>query len=651
MEDVASFMDGTMRNLRGCALVLLWLFAGCHPAVPPVETLPEVPRTLEAIGRRLARSMSEARLTELAQRGPALLAALSARERDILSRGYLRFHTQVPVTVDVAAPKSSVPFWIPDQGFVSTGITLVNEDARWVVFRKVMPAGWVGLGVNGLDQSSQAHYVVFLRSLPGAPSLTRDAISIAESAGCRWIKVEARLGRSAVQEFARPFELLPEELNSAVLLQPSHDQRHATLLAAGRIWKTHVAATSRPDQVTIAYGEDPARELVLSWRTRPDVQETVVRIVPARFESAENDLLHDPDLSDVKVVRGSSTLVRSPNVLNDPVIRRHVAKLSDLSPDTTYLYSLGDGRGSDRGPWRTVKTGRARSGRIEFLYMGDAQTGLEAWGRRLLTAYRHHPGIEFILLAGDLVDRGNERTNWDHFFLRSEEVFQRTPLMPCAGNHEYLDQGPRLYRSLFTLPANGPAGIDPGLVYSFESGPAFFAILDSTLAVSDSLLAIRQAKWLDAALSRTHARWKFVVFHHPVYASHPRRENPNLQEHWVPVFDKHHVDMVLQGHDHAYLRTYAMRGGRPVAAPREGTIYVVAVAGDKFYDQSWRDYIEVGFTGTSTYQTIEIDDIEDRLTYRAWNDGGGVLDRVIITKPGTHGRKEFAREVASGNLR
>ena len=54
-----------------------------------------------------------------------------------------------------------------------------------------------------------------------------------------------------------------------------------------------------------------------------------------------------------------------------------------------------------------------------------------------------------------------------------------------------------------------------------------------------------------------------------------------------------------------------------MSTPADGTIYVVSVSGDKFADQALRDYAEVGFADTSTYQTIEIDDIENRLTYRS----------------------------------
>jgi len=623
--------------------LLLSLLAGCQPKIP-VDSLADVSQTLAAAGRRLSGSLSEGKLTTLAAHAPELLAALNTRERDVLGRGYLRFQSRVPVIVEVAAPSNTVPFWIGDQGFVPIGLTLTNTDTRWSLFRKSFPAGWVGLGVNGLDRTPPAHYVVFLRAPPGQPPLTKEAVTLRDNLPGGWciVPVQARAAVSAAGDVGRPFAAIPDELDGSILLQPLHGQRHSTLLASGRVWKTHVPSTETADQVVISYGSDPSHMLVWSWRTEPEASRTAIRLVPARFESAEDNARQDPDLTGMRVVTGDSALVRSPNLLNDPVIRRHVVPVRDLTPDTTYLYSLADGSTSGWGPWRTVKTGRGNLGRIEFLYMGDAQTGLQDWGRRLYTAYRRHPGMEFILLAGDLVDRGNERTNWDHFFLRAEEIFERVPLMPCVGNHEYLDQGPRLYRSFFTLPGNGPPGIEPGLVYHFESGPAFFAVLDSTLAVSDPRGAESQAQWLDAALSRTGARWKFVMFHHPAYPSHPSRDNPALRRAWVPVFDKHHVDMVLQGHDHAYLRTYPMRGDSPATAG-EGTIYVVSVAGDKFYDQAPRPYIQVGLTGTPTYQTIEIDEVENRLTYRAWTDAGTIADSLVITKPATVSRPTFAR--------
>jgi hypothetical protein len=414
-----------------------------------------------------------------------------------------------------------------------------------------------------------------------------------------------------------------------LLLQPAHDRRHATLLARGRVWKTHVASRSTPDQVVVAFGLDASRSLAWTWRTDPSVRITRLRLAPARAGLDSPDPSQPP-----RIIPGDSDLVDSPDLLNDPTIRRHRAGAADLSPDTAYVYSLGDGTPDGWTPWKRVRTGPARPRSFRFLYLGDPQCGLEAWGKLLSEADRRNPDAAFVLIAGDLVDRGNERTNWDHFFLRAAGVFETLPMMPCVGNHEYLDRGPRLYRAFFDLPRNGPEGIDSNLVYSFEYANAFVAVLDSTLAVVDAGLARKQAEWLDSALARTRATWKFVMFHHPVYASHPKRESPALREAWVPVFDKHGVDLVLQGHDHAYLRTYPLRAGRRVATADRGTTYVVSVSGTKYYDQRPRPETAVGVTNLSTYQTIDIGVPEDRLTYRAWDGDGREVDALSIEKPG-----------------
>src|SRR5262249_662584 len=156
------------------------------------------------------------------------------------------------------------------------------------------------------------------------------------------------------------------------------------------------------------------------------------------------------------------------------------------------------------------------------------------------------------------------------------------------------------YRAFFELPRNGPVGMDSDLVYSFESGDACIAVLDSTLAVCDPAAARRQAEWLDTTLARTRATWKLVMFHHPVYPSHPWRDTPPLREHWVPIFDKHQVDLVLQGHDHAYLRTHPLRA-HCRTEPGEGTVYVIAVSGDKYVNPARRDYGAVQSASISTY--------------------------------------------------
>jgi hypothetical protein len=70
-----------------------------------------------------------------------------------------------------------------------------------------------------------------------------------------------------------------------------------------------------------------------------------------------------------------------------------------------------------------------------------------------------------------------------------------------------------------------------------------------------------------------------------------------------------------------------------VSAPGAGTVYVIAVSGDKYVGQVRRDYVEVGMTNVSTFQTIEIDPISSRLMYTAFTEDGRIVDELRIQKP------------------
>jgi 3',5'-cyclic AMP phosphodiesterase CpdA len=163
-------------------------------------------------------------------------------------------------------------------------------------------------------------------------------------------------------------------------------------------------------------------------------------------------------------------------------------------------------------------------------------------------------------------------------------------------------------------------------VYSFEHGNALFVILDSNLAPTN------QTRWLEEKLSQTKATWKFVVYHHPAYSSGGNRDNKEVRAAWTPLFDKYHVDMALQGHDHAYLRTYPLKASQRVASPKEGTVYVISVSGTKMYAQAKHDYTEFGMTNVSTFQVLDIQISGNRLVYRAYDLDGKLRDEFVIEK-------------------
>lgn len=374
---------------------------------------------------------------------------------------------------------------------------------------------------------------------------------------------------------------------------------------------TDTPSAEMPDQITLTWSDDPMTTQTVQWRTIPTVTEGWVEFGPESADPAR--------------VEATRTVIADKLVENDPENSRFAATMVGLDAGTDYRYRVGGGEAWSE--WENFKTAPAATEDFSFVYLGDAQQGMDAFGETLAGAYADAPDAAFTIIAGDLVNSGSYRSEWDEFFAYADPWFARRPLIPALGNHDYDPDAPYMYLDLFTLPENGPSDFPPERAYSFRYGNALLIVLDSNINIED------QVDWLDETLAANEdATWKFAIYHHPAYASRRSRDNREVRELWGGLFDKHHLDMALQGHDHAYLRTFPMRGGEQVDTAKDGTYYVVSVAGSKYYEQESRDYTEVGFEDTSTYQIIEIETNPDRLVYRAVDLDGKERDRIVIEK-------------------
>jgi hypothetical protein len=320
------------------------------------------------------------------------------------------------------------------------------------------------------------------------------------------------------------------------------------------------------------------------------------------------------------------TVFETPNIANDPVNHRYTAVLGDLEPGTTYIYKVGDGSEKRWSQPQEFTTAPDSDQPFSFIYLGDVQTGFDEWGSMLRMVSRRHPEAKFYVVAGDIVDDGSFRGEWDSFFHNSARVFDKHPFLPSIGNHDVQNGSPWFYRNLLALPQNAPQGIEPERAYYLDFGSVLVISLDSNF---DPEI---QAPWLSEVLEQSEAKWKLATFHHPIYSSMPKRDNGKIRRSWTPIFDKYHVDMVLQGHDHAYLRTHPMKANKTVESSEEGTIYVISVSGSKMYPQANHKYTKVGFTGVPTYQVIDIDPTKNRLIYRSFDRKGRQRDKLVIEK-------------------
>jgi hypothetical protein len=372
-------------------------------------------------------------------------------------------------------------------------------------------------------------------------------------------------------------------------------------------------ATTQPDHILLTWNDDPSTTQAVNWRTASSVTGGWVEYYPAggSTEQAER-------------VEASHGVLEDSLLVNDPVVHRFTAVITGLEPATNYHYRVGTDQDT-ASDWLAFTTAPAGSEPFSFIYMGDVQNEIGDWGHLLQASWERHPEAAFYLLAGDLVNEGRWRNEWDELFGGSVGVFDRVPLMPCIGNHD-VDPALRAtnYLLAFNLPENGPAGMEPQRAYHFEYGNALFVILDSMHPPQE------QSAWLDEVLAASEHTWKIAMFHHPVYSSSHRRDNPTIRREWAPILEARGVHLVLQGHDHAYLRTHPLRDGEMVEDG--GTTYIITVAGGKYYStQHEYDFTAAAFPDTSTYQIIDIDTAPDRLTYRAFDLEGTLLDEFTLT--------------------
>ena len=128
-------------------------------------------------------------------------------------------------------------------------------------------------------------------------------------------------------------------------------------------------------------------------------------------------------------------------------------------------------------------------------------------------------------------------------------------------------------------------------------------------------------------------RWTVVSHHHPVYSAAPGRDNAELRQAWQPVYDKYKVDLVLQGHDHAYLRTelrsYVNVPTGAAARSPAGTMYVVSVSGPKMYSKGVASGVRRAHN-TQLYQVITVNG--DELKYQAKTATGELYDGFTLKK-------------------
>lgn len=193
-----------------------------------------------------------------------------------------------------------------------------------------------------------------------------------------------------------------------------------------------------------------------------------------------------------------------------------------------------------------------------FLAIGDWGTGWQAQrtlGRRMCELRKHAP-FDVVVTAGDnIYETGNPKDFRAKFYEPFRCLLRKGVQFRAAlGNH---DIHTRNGRPELNEPRFGMNGRN----YVIREGGVRFVIADSNNMRKD---------WMRQAIQTEDGdRWTVVVFHHPVYSSSAHHESTaNFRHMLPPIFEKHGVDLVINGHTHVYAVTkplhrirYVVTGG------------------------------------------------------------------------------------------
>jgi hypothetical protein len=361
-------------------------------------------------------------------------------------------------------------------------------------------------------------------------------------------------------------------------------------LASGRLFADEKAPET-PAQPLAAAPDDPAfqpRTLFLTWQRDPTTTMTVQWV--GTVGETEDPTVYYTD--DLKLARPKPAVTASggrPAVPAGPEwpgrekpatkpypktdFKVFRAELTGLKPGTDYQFRIGK-----MSPIYRFRTMPAKAtDAIPFISGGDCGVNAHTIANNIQAA-RQDP--LFAIVGGDLGYDNGRSVEVSLAFLRNYNRHmvgrdgRLLPMIAAIGNHEVnggynktRDKAP-FYYALFDglYPETGYATLDFGDYLSL-------VLLDTG---HTSAIGGAQADWLGQALRERKDRpHLFVVNHVPAYPSYRKMEGTAATEdkparagtgeenrkHWVPLFEKYRVPVVLEHHDHTFKRTKPLIGG------------------------------------------------------------------------------------------
>jgi uncharacterized protein (TIGR03437 family) len=309
------------------------------------------------------------------------------------------------------------------------------------------------------------------------------------------------------------------------------------------------------------------------------------------------------------------------------------ADVTGLAPGTAYSYRVIQG-GQNVTPESDYRFSTPGPGPFSFLAFGDSGDGSNNQLAVTLQMVTEHPN--FVVHVGDIAYQSGTYNEFTaNYFEYYYTLMRRACFFTIAGNHEYITQYSAPYLALHAPPTDTVPALDSGRYYSFDWADVHFVALDANLL--DPYFATAQARmlaWFENDLANTHATWKIVFFHQTAYPIFHHIDDPidiAARALFVPILERHGVQLVLSGHEHNYQRSKPMRASVPVPVGTGGTVYMVTGGGGgalhPVVPESFLDW------EASVWHYLRVSVDGQMLTVQAIGTDGKEFDRLVLTQP------------------
>lgn len=290
-------------------------------------------------------------------------------------------------------------------------------------------------------------------------------------------------------------------------------------------------------------------------------------------------------------------------------IMLYTAKLENLPAGVELEYRLiGNGQ---VGKWHSLSTDDG--GAFTALIFPDSQSSdYSGWQELTQNAAKRNPEAKFFVNMGDLVDNGEDHSQWEAWFNSLAGIIDRIPVAPIMGNHE-----------------------------TYDYGPVHFIVLNTQLQELKEMspdLGEEQLRWFRQDMAASQKPWKVVLMHRDVLQyrinGRPERQEGFDEEGlvWMPVFEEMGVDAVLSAHIHTYRNRGHIRNFQHDAS---GPLYILTgVAGNVRYPNLWVNHALDEYVApqpeTDNYMTMQA--TESQLDFYSYLSDGTELDHAVLQK-------------------